>query len=345
MHPLEKEILKLIRREKLVNRHDKIVTGVSAGPDSMALLHVLAAIAPLVGFSQIAVYLNHGLRPDETAAEEELVARRAALLGIPFRSGRLGVQEEAKRRKISTEHAARDLRYGFFAKVAGEEDAARICVAHTADDQAEEVLLRLIRGTGRTGLSGMRLMRDGTVIRPFLTTAKDKLLAYLADRHIPHLIDSSNRQRIYLRNRIRLDLLPFLKSFNPNISENLRQTALVLQDEEAVLEDLGRAAWDKCVTRQGEGDDSAIPAPVLLELRSFASLARGIQRRLVEKILVTMESRPRFKKIEQVLFLAGRAETGARLHFSRGLRVKKEKGVLCFSYPAGRVARRGDLEE
>lgn len=196
MHPFEKEILAVIRQEKLLDGGEIVVVGVSGGPDSMALLHVLAALAPLLRIKVIAAHVNHGLRPDEAETEKVLVEQEARCLSVACESVAVDVPAEARKRKISIEHAARDLRYGFFADVAGKYGADRIAVAHTADDQAEEVLLRLIRGTGRTGLAGMRMIRDKTIIRPLLTIAKDTLLAYLADRKIPFSTDSSNLEKI-----------------------------------------------------------------------------------------------------------------------------------------------------
>ena len=342
MHPLEKEIATIMRAESLLAPGAAVVAGISGGPDSMALLHVLAALAPVFGTKIIAVYVDHGLRPEETGKEKELVAMQACALGAAFASCRVDVHGEAARRKISIEHAARDLRYDFFDRVAQQHLAGKIAVAHTADDQAEEVLLRLIRGTGRAGLSGMRMMRDGRLIRPFLTTAKEQLLAYLDEKSIPFLLDSSNLRREYLRNRVRLDLLPYLREFNPNIGQTLRQTAAVLQDEEAVLAALTEQAWQDLVTVDRGNAAQGLPV-VAVELASFLALERGIRRRIAEKVFIVLGSQPQYKKIEQILSVAANGETGARLHFSRGLRLKKERQWLVFSYPQGRIARRGDL--
>ncbi|MBI5558468.1 MAG: tRNA lysidine(34) synthetase TilS [Deltaproteobacteria bacterium] len=344
MHPLEKEILATIRTECLIAPGEGVVTGVSAGPDSMALLHVLAGLAPVLGLRLIAVYVDHCLRPRETEQERLLVAGQARLLGADFATCRVDVREQAASLKISVEHAARDVRYDFFSQVAERFLAGRIAVAHTADDQAEEVLLRLIRGTGRTGLSGMKMMRDAKIIRPFLATPKEKLLAYLRERNIPFLVDSSNFDRDYLRNRIRLDLLPFLQQFNPNIAETLRQTAALLQDEERVLADLTETAWAE-MAAVVQGNVEEVPPSVSLELAGFLALERGIRRRIAEKVFIALGSPPQFKKIEQILQVAATGETGARLHFAKGLRMKKGRDYLVFSYPGGKMAGRGDLDE
>lgn len=342
MHPLEKEILNRINEEKIFRSGETIVVGVSAGPDSMALFHVLASLSSRLNLNLIACHVNHGLRPDEADAEELIVRQAAQSIGCFYEFVEVDVEREAGAKKNSIEHAARDLRYRFFQKTAEKYKASKIAVAHTADDQAEEVLLRLIRGSGRCGLSGMKMIRDGWIVRPLLETKKRTLIEYLADRKIPYAIDSSNLQRKYLRNRIRLDLLPFLQEFNPNIAENLRQTALVFQDEEKILSSLSDAAWEEVVRIEGRDCHDRHPL-VIVELKSFLSLEKALQRRIVEKIFIEMGSIPQFKKIEQILFLAAHGEGGTKLHFSRGMRMEKKQKQLFFSYPQGRISVRGDL--
>jgi tRNA(Ile)-lysidine synthase len=344
MHPLEKEIFNLIQKDQLIASGEKIVIGVSGGPDSMALMHVLASLRQDHNIDLVAVYVDHGLRPNESPVEKELVQGRARALNITFRTTTVDVREEARHRKISKEHSARDLRYAFFSQVAEEEGAEKIAVAHTADDQAEEVVLRLIRGTGRAGLSGMKTIRDGIIIRPFLETSKQSLLSYLNKTNIPFCEDSSNLDTIYLRNQIRLELMPFLSKMNPNIPEVLRQTATVLQDEEIVLHDLTEKAWASVVIVARPVAQEEYSS-VTISLVSFLQLAKGIQRRVIEKVFIEMDSQPQWKKIESILSVAKTGETGARLHFSRGLRMKKQRDRLVFSYPQGLTNRRGNLQD
>ncbi|MDX1775594.1 MAG: tRNA lysidine(34) synthetase TilS, partial [Desulfobulbales bacterium] len=225
MHPLEKKTLKTIQQEGLLQAGEKIIVGVSAGPDSMALLHVLARLAPALDITLAAVYVNHGLRPHEAQKEKTLVESAANSLDVAFYAGSVDVRGFADREKLSLEHAARLLRYNFLEKTAREFRAHKIGVAHTADDQAEEILLRLIRGTARKGLSGMKTLRAGRIIRPFLKIGKTDLLAYLDTYTIPFMQDSSNLQHRYLRNRIRGELLPHLEErYNPDIRQTLLRT-------------------------------------------------------------------------------------------------------------------------
>jgi tRNA(Ile)-lysidine synthase len=336
LHALEKTIQALIRHENLIRPGETLVVGVSGGSDSMALLQILASLAETGGFAVKALYVDHGLRPRETGAEAELVQAAAARLGVVCVVARAEVQRLAREQKLSLEHAGRQLRYELLRQEAARHQAGKIAVAHTADDQAEEVLLRLIRGTGRKGLAGMAYISDAKVIRPLLGTTKETLLRYLADRAIPFLEDSSNRDRRFLRNRVRLDLLPFLEqNFHVGVRTTLRQTAAVLAEEEDYLDSVARASYQQMVRQEGAGLVIAVPA--------LLAQPMAIQRRLLEQALLAVAAKPSFRQIEQVRRLALEAAEGAGLHLAAGLRVWRQGEGLHFAYPQGCGAHRGDL--
>lgn len=328
MHPLEKELLHLCRDNGLFSPGDHLVVGVSGGPDSMALLHVLSRLASTLDITMVVAHADHGLRPEAARFEEELVQREAAALGLPCESGHLEVAAHAKRRGLSIEESARDLRYGFFEECARRHGARKIVVAHTADDQAEEVLLRLIRGAGRKGLSGMSSLRDGRIVRPFLTIEKSRILSYLHDRQIPFALDASNSDRRYLRNKIRLDLLPYLARFNPNIKETLRRTATILRDEEAFLDDHVAAEYSLLM---GEETESGGPS-VSIPCARFNRHPVAIRRRLLEKALIHLGSKPGYRQIDGLLSLAAAPGHG-HFHLKGGLRAETEHGVMRLCHP------------
>ena len=342
MHPLERKIDRLSQTHALFTRGQTVVVGVSAGPDSVALLHLLASLGQKWSLRLVAVYVDHGLRPAETRAEAELVRQAAARLGAGFATVAVDVRTAARAQGLSLEHAGRLLRYRVFERLAGAEGVARIAVAHTADEQAEEILLRLIRGTGRAGLAGMAMLRDGRVVRPLLTTAKDELLAYLGDRGIAFCTDSSNRDRRYLRNRVRLDLLPFLaRDFNPNIGENLRYTAAILRDEEAYLGEVTEAAWQEVAVPATAGETEE--EELSLRLEPLLAQPVAIRRRLLERACWQWDEAPSFRRIEQLLRLAEEGRPGRLLHLGSGLRVARRADRLVFSRPRGKKPLRGDL--
>ena len=354
MHPLEKETLKIVRQEQLVQDGDRILIGVSGGPDSLALLHVLARLAPDLHITLAAVYVNHGLRPDETHEEKTHVEAAANNLGIDFFTGSVDVTGLAAEQKISIEHAARLLRYDFFEKTAEKWSATKIAVAHTADDQAEEILIRLIRGTARKGLSGMKTLRDDRIIRPFLRFPKSRMLEYLANNSIQFLLDSSNSENFYLRNRIRNDLLPYLADhYNPDIHQTLMRTANILQDEEEVLEKITEAVFSETVSTipgtleqvkvNSSQPNESFNQELYLNLERFNHEPRAIQRRLLEKCCWVVGCQPQSRQIEHLLLLALKNSPGGILHLSDGLRVTKNNKKLGFAYPQGRGSLRGDL--
>lgn len=341
MHPLEKEILHNIRREGLISPGDIVVVGVSGGADSICLLHLLARLSQELDCRLVAAHVDHGLRPREAEAEIALVAKQVGGLGLELVSCQVDVRQRAVESGISLEHAAREMRYEFFRQMALEAGAGRIAVAHHADDQAEEVLLRLIRGTARAGLSGMRMLRDNSIIRPLLNIPKERLLDYLNKKNIAWCEDSSNSDPAFLRNRIRHEALPFLRNFNPAVAENLRQTASVLQAEDDLLHHLVVEAWSGMVV-EGQSDDD-VPH-ITLELAPFLACHLALRRRIVEMVFIKMAGRPSFRKISQVMAVAAESSKGARLHFNRGLRLQKTQNALIFSYPQGQVAVRGNID-
>lgn len=331
MHPLECEVFDLCRDNGLFAPGDRLVLGVSGGSDSMALLHLLARLTPHLEISFVVAHADHGLRPLEAEYEESLVRRAAAALGVECLVSHLEVAIHAKARGASVEEVARELRYEFFDDVAASHGAAKVVVAHTADDQAEEILLRLIRGAGRQGLSGMRLLREGRIVRPFLATEKSRILLYLKEREIPFAEDSSNADRRYLRNKIRLDLLPFLAQFNPNIKQTLRQTAAILRDEDAVLADLAAKEYALLVRE----DESVAGRDARVGRRQFNQRPLAIRRRLIETVRNSFGAKFGFRQIDSLISLAASKGCG-QLHLGRGLLALTDQEELRFLYPEGR---------
>ncbi|WP_456386413.1 tRNA lysidine(34) synthetase TilS [Desulfolithobacter sp.] len=342
MHPLEQKIYRIIVDQKLFDRDDRLVVGVSGGPDSMALLYLLDALRRFFPCFPVAVYVDHGLRPGETPAESQVVEQAAGILDLPFEAVCVDTEKCARERGLSLEHAARELRYESLAEVADRYRASCLVVAHTADDQVEEVLIRLLRGSGRCGLSGMR-MRRGRIIRPLLMTPKAELLHYLQDRNISFCQDSSNLDRRFLRNRIRLDLLPLLeREYDPGVRKALLKTAENLAEDEAFLDGQTESVWQQLVRRADPVQDDGEPG-YLLERSGFCLLHSALQRRLAERLLWELGARPRYEHIIMVLTAARQGVTGSELHLSQGLRVEVKRDLLVFSYPRGRGSWRGRL--
>ena len=217
-----------VREQELIRPGDEIVCAVSGGADSMALLFAMYLLKDKLGIRLSAAHFNHNLRGEESDGDEAFVRTFCDRYDIPLYVGSAAVVAGEK----GLEAAARDARYGFFATLPG-----KIATAHTADDNAETVLLHLVRGTGLKGLGGIAPSRDN-VIRPMLNATRQEVLAFLEEYFIPYRQDSSNDTDAFLRNRLRHHVMPLLKAENPSLAENLSAMALRLRLDEAALQEI-----------------------------------------------------------------------------------------------------------
>jgi tRNA(Ile)-lysidine synthase len=272
------QIKRAIDCHHLVEKGDRLIVGVSGGVDSMVLLHLLNTCREAFDLSLIVAHVNHGLRPVESAKEAELVQKEAARLGLPFEYGQFNVKEFQIKGGLSPQDAARRVRFHFFDDLLQKHHAQKIALGHHADDQVETFLLRLIRGSGLQGLKGMLPIRDGKVIRPLLGVWEEEIQAFAMEKKIPFLSDSSNLKRDYLRNRIRLALIPLMeREYQPNFKEILLRTSNILREEDDYLEKGAEAAYQKVVREERE--------TLSFKFSEYQSLHQAIQWRVIRKIL------------------------------------------------------------
>ncbi len=331
-------VARTIEQCKLLSACDRVIVAVSAGPDSMALLHLLHTIA--LPLELVAVYVDHGLRPTETDAEWRLVAEFAAQLGLSCVFKKVDVVASAQTIKGSVEERARILRYRALEEVRLEEDGDVIAVGHTADDQVEEFFLRLARGSGLKGLAGMARLR-GRVVRPLLDIPKRALVAYLEAHGIRSCYDSSNESREYLRNRVRLDLLPLLKNiFNSEISTTVRQTMTILQQDEDYLAILSEDCFQQCCVVSNEKETDGARCTVRLDCKLFLTLHPSMQGRVLERIFWKLKNKATFVAIQNLQQLIADGHNGAQLHLASGLRAQVVRDTVVFSYPEGYGSKR-----
>ena len=228
-----------VRKHGLIRRGQHVLVAVSGGADSVAMLLALDELKRLLGIRLTVAHLNHHIRGNEAKKDAEFVRKLAAGLKIPFVGGDADVPRLAKSRGLSIEMAAREARYEFLADAARKKGADVIATAHTADDQAETVLLKLCRGAGSRGLSG--IPRETTingvrVVRPLLDVTRVEIESFLRRKKQAWREDRTNRDTAYLRNRVRHELLPMLESkLNPGIREALLRTADILREEDDLL--------------------------------------------------------------------------------------------------------------
>ena len=273
---------------------DTLVVALSGGADSLALTDILATLARARGFRLVAAHLDHGLRP-ESRDDAAFCAAFCRGLGIECRVGAAAVRARARRDHSGLEDAARRERYAFLRRVKEEEGATAIAVAHTRDDQAETLLLRLLRGAGATGLSAMR-PRSGDVVRPLLGTSRRAVRRHLQVKGLAWREDPTNADPAFLRNRVRHELLPLLEArFNPRLRETLARTAALLADDAALLAEMADGLWTRtgrveageaiCSCRELREAPRPLARLVLRRALAEAGGLRGVAAVHVEKLL------------------------------------------------------------
>jgi len=320
-----------IRKHHLLEAKDKVVVAVSGGADSVCLVSVLLGLKDEFGISLHIAHLDHGLRGEESDADARWVEALAHTLELPITVERRDVQKRAKNEKGSLEELAREIRYAFLSEVADEVQAEKIAVGHTLNDQAETVLLSLIRGAGIRGVRGM-LPRLGKVIRPLIEVSRDEVVAHLRSVGLAYREDSSNLEARFLRNRLRSELIPLMKSeFNSRVLESLSRYAELAGAEDSYLETVARGAFSSVLLRRS-------PTALVLDWRALARLHPALARRVVRTAIEEMKGDLRRMRSGHILS-ALRLSTGRRLCLPCGLVVEREYGELIIS--AARSQRKG----
>ncbi len=272
------QVRRAVRRYHLLERGDRVVVAVSGGPDSMALLHALTLLGREQRWRLHAAHLHHGLRGTEADADLDLVKRRCEETGVPLSVEFLAAD---RIRGAGMEARARRLRYAFLHRVAGQIGAARMATGHTRDDQAETVLLRLLRGSGPRGLVGIQPRREDGVVRPLILVSRAEVLRFLEGAGLAYREDRSNEDPAFLRNRVRHEVLPLLRRLSPRIGEHLASLADILGADEAFLDAEACRIAAPWLSEGGTGGDEArIP-----DRESLAKLPEALRSRVLLRLL------------------------------------------------------------
>lgn len=331
---LEKRFEETVARHGLIVRGDSVLVAVSGGPDSVALLHLLAERAAAWQLRLGVAHLDHGLR-EESARDADFVGRLAEGLELPLHTERVEVRGLQRRWQLSIEAAGRKARYRFFRQTADRCGFNKVALAHHADDNAETLLLNLLRGSGRLGLGGMPPMRAGCFIRPLIRAERTDIQDYLRRRNLPALADASNRDNDFLRNRIRNQLIPLLeRAYQPGVRAVLRRSAEALRDEEEWIESLIRPLLEQARV-------AGPPGQLTLDAGALRGLAPAVQRRVVRAGLGLAQGdlrRIAFVHIEGILSLVHRPGYGGPLHLPGGLRVERRENTLTIGRSDGSPA-------
>ena len=298
---------------------DGLLVGISGGSDSVALLHILRRLkydGMLTNLS--AAHMHHGIRGQYADDDAEYVRTLCGNWGIPLYEERADAIALSKAEDMTLEEAARTARYSFLRRAKQSCGAAYVVTAHHRDDQAETILLHLLRGAGLAGLCGMQVCSDD-ILRPLLTTSRDEILAYIAQQQLKYCTDESNMEACCLRNRIRLELLPLIKrDYNPSISETISRMAELLSEDEALLHVQAETALDKArVTDGGYSCSELAELPMALK-------SRAIRIALERKGALYDMQRGGINSVCALL----QAHTGARMELPCKMEARISYGVL-----------------
>ncbi|MDO8588599.1 MAG: tRNA lysidine(34) synthetase TilS [Armatimonadota bacterium] len=291
------KLLETVRKHCMFSPGETVIVAVSGGADSVALLHALWTLKESLALSLHVAHLNHGIRGRQADRDAEFVASFADEFGLPLIVEKVDVPALKKAWRLSTEEAARKARYEFFDRTAEAVGAGRVATAHTLDDQAETVLLNLIRGAGPDGLSGIPPVR-GKYVRPLLHISRLEVLEYCAAHDLKYRTDSTNLRIEYRRNRVRLELIPLLEShYNPRVKSVLASSAEILREESGLLSALASELFDEAAIQTG-------PLEVVLDighlLRAHAALGRRCARMAIERVKGDLRDLS-FEQVERIL--------------------------------------------
>jgi tRNA(Ile)-lysidine synthase len=322
------KVRQTIEKHRLLRKGDRVLAAVSGGPDSVALLKILKRLSEQGYALTLAVaHLNHGLRGAESDRDEIFVRDLCAFLKVPFFSRRTDIGEMVRRDGGSLEESCRRERYAFLADVRMKEGMDRIALGHHLDDQAETVLMRLLRGSGPEGLRGMLPLRDGLYIRPLIDVTREEILAFLEREGAAFVEDSSNKGDRFLRNRIRRNLLPVLvKEYNLQLVENLGRTAEILRMEDQYLQGVVRGLLSRWTVAGQEGT-------LKIPLEELLSLHEALRRRVVRSILLGLSPLKNgigFRHVDAVMKILAGNSPDAALDMPFHVRVRREPGALWF---------------
>ena len=301
--------------KNLIVDGETILAAISGGPDSMAMLNCLILLRKSMNFNLLIAHVNHGVRGQYAKRDQDFVKEIAKEYQIPFFTINVDMVLYGKELGISSEEAGRILRYGFFRDILKDYGGGKIAVAHNKNDQAETIIHRIIRGTGLDGLKSMEFIK-GDIIRPILNISRKDIEDYIEKENIRFVIDHTNLETDYTRNKIRLELLPYIKeNFNPNIIDSLYRLSGIAREEIEIIEEITREKYNLIVKKTTK--NSIIFNGSLFNLES-----RPIKKRLVRKAIESIAGN--LHGIEEIhiidiVELFDQAKTGKTIHIAKGI--------------------------
>lgn len=319
---VEEKFLDTIKNNNLINSGDKIVVGVSGGPDSLTLLTLLNKYKSKFNYEIIVAHVNHLIRKDSTD-DEQFVENYCKKNGIKFYYKRVNVQEIAKQQKKGEEEVGRNERYKFFDEICEKENANKIAIAHNMNDNAETMLLNLIRGTGLNGLEGIQPSQyNNRFIRPLINCNRNEIEDFCKENNLEPRIDSTNKENIYKRNIIRNKLIPFLKELNPNIIETLSRTSVIIAENNEFIQKEAQKNFNKITELKSN--------LVEIDLKDFNKMPIAMRKAIIQLSIDKLNGNIRNiskKNIDDIIKLAEN-NIGNKYIIYKNLKAEVKKGKL-----------------
>jgi tRNA(Ile)-lysidine synthase len=316
---------------------DYVLAGVSGGPDSVALLHILLLLAPIFSLRIGIAHVNHCLRQAESDRDATFVSDLATRLNLPCHKCRIDVHQYREQNRLSIEEAARRVRYTFFNQMARENGYTRIALGHNCDDNAELVLMNILRGSGLLGTSGIPPLRrqadpDPTIIRPLIASSRADIIVFLKKFSLKYVIDSSNSDTRFLRNRIRHNLLPLLQNdYNPAAVKNLNQLSRLARSEEPWIEKMVTPLFNDSVM-------DVNPDCITLSIKTLSNAHVAARRRIIRRAIFTCRGNLRrigFSHIQAILELIHGKTPGKTLDLPGRIRIRRGPETLMITREKG----------
>ena len=326
---IEYKILRKVRgtiaRYGMFGPGDLVLAAVSGGPDSVALIHILNTIAGEYPFQLAIAHLNHCLREGESDRDAAFVAALARKFDLPFYLEEKDVRAIQRQRRLSPEEAARQARHEFFDAVASKDGFNKIAMGHHSDDNAELVLMNLLRGSGPLGLSGIAPVRNNKIVRPLIRLKRSQILDYISEKKLAFVTDTSNTDPAYRRNQIRHHLIPELKkSYNPAIVDSLNRLGEILKAEDRWMDEALEPVFNKSVLNR-------TPHRISLAIPGVNGMGLAAARRIIRKAIFSVKQdlrRITFLHIDAVIELAKQGQACGSLDLPGGVRVVKDTAAL-----------------
>jgi tRNA(Ile)-lysidine synthase len=317
---LPRTVRRTIEKYSMFSEGDRVVVAVSGGPDSVALLYILDSLKDVYRIKLHTAHLDHGLRGEESAEDAKFVESLCESLAIPLTADSEDVGKLAEDEGLSLEAAARKARYAFLDRIMKETGFKKLATGHNANDQAETVLINLMRGSGIAGLSGMKPAMEGGIVRPLIEARRSEIMAYLDKKNIAYRTDSSNADKRFDRNRVRAELIPFIeKEFNPSIVDSLARTAsvfsMVYEYFKEEVEKSMRAAVKIEEGRVTLNLELFNPYPEIVKLFTFHKILRALEE---DAQVISYDT------LSALINVAAKSQSGSRIDIGSGIIALKE---------------------